>query len=353
MGSNSAVATRPAGASVEAVQAALARPDRQQQLLALLGDSIDPDRFRAVVLNTMVRNPDLQQASLESVLDAIRVSATLKLEPTGILGEGYILKYGSTAQFEAGYRGLMKLARRSGQVAAMDAQVVYTRDPFDIQLGTEPRIDHRPTVEGERGGYRGVYAWARLTTGELVIEWMTDADVQAVRRVSRYGTAPTSPWVNHYGEMARKTVIKRLMKRLPLGADAEYALRYEAEQDATPEPTRRPSAAITSIHERLGIPAAIDASVAPAAEPSDAPISGGTSSEVHAPEPVRTITEASGAPEPEAQPASSGVVESPVTGADATPTPDKCDGFHPTLGKCTRDEHAGSNHRNKEGETWK
>ncbi len=351
MGRNdSAVAVRPNGASVEAVQAALARPDRQQQLLALLGDSIDPDRFRAVVLNTMVRNPDLQQASLESVLDAIRVSATLKLEPTGILGEGYILKYGSTAQFEAGYRGLMKLARRSGQVAAMDAQVVYTRDPFDIQLGTEPRIDHRPTVEGERGGYRGVYAWARLTTGELVIEWMTDVDVQAVRKVSRNGSGANSPWVNHYGEMARKTVIKRLMKRLPLGADAEYALRYEAEQDATPEPTRRPSAAITSIHERLGIPAAIDAAGTSSPAPADDAPSGGTSSSaVHSPEVELDV--ATGAPDAEDPTPPSGEVADAGTAAPSPAT--KCDGFHPQLGRCTRDEHTGSNHRNKGGETWR
>lgn len=343
MGSNGAVAVRPAGASVEAVQSALMRDDRQQQLVALLGDSIDPDRFRAVVLNTMVRNPDLQLASLESVLDAIRVSATLKLEPTGILGEGYILKYGSTAQFEAGYRGLMKLARRSGQVAAMDAQVVYERDPFDIQLGTEPRIDHRPTVEGDRGGYRGTYAWARLVTGELVIEWMTDADVQAVRRVSRNGSGSSSPWVNHYGEMARKTVIKRLMKRLPLGADAEYALRHEAEaeQDATQEPVRRPSAAVAAIHQRLGIPAATDApapSREPGAEPADQVGPGlGTT-----------------APEPEPSPPSAPVDVEPAVPSGAAPSPaPKCEEFHPQMGRCVRESHPGTNHRNKEGETWK
>lgn len=352
MAGSNAVAVRPPSASVDEVRKALLRDDRQEQLVALLGDSIDPDRFRAVVLNTMVRNADLQQASLESVLDAIRVSATLKLEPTGILGEGYILKYGSTAQFEAGYRGLMKLARRSGQVSAMDAQVVYANDPFDIQLGTEPRIDHRPTVEGERGAYRGVYAWARLTTGELVIEWMTEADVQAVRKVSRNGSGPSSPWVNHYGEMARKTVIKRLMKRLPLGADAEYALRHEAEQEATQEPVRRPSAAITSIHQRLGIPATTAAGTDPA--PAGEPVhvaAGGTTPADHAPDPARTIAAASGAPDT-TDPA-------PVEGEGApvpasSPEPAQCDSLSPydNPTQCQREAGHGGTHKNRDRESW-
>lgn len=271
MAQTNAVATRPAGtmlATYENVQQALARPDREVNLLGLLDGTVSPERFRAVVLHSIARNPDIQKASLESVLDAIRVSATLQLEPTGVLGEGYILNYGGKAQFEAGYRGLMKLARRSGIVAAMDSQVVYNADGFAIQLGTDPRIEHIPSTDSaDRGGFRGVYAWARLSTGELVIEWMTDADVQAVRRSSRAGNGPTSPWVAHPGEMYRKTAIKRLMKRLPLGADAEMALQHEArlEQD-TAVPTQRPvSRSLAAVRERLGV---VPTSAAP--EPSPA-----------------------------------------------------------------------------------
>lgn len=249
-------------ATLENVQQALNRPDRSAALMAMLAGQVNEERFKAVVLHSIARNRDIQSASLESVLDAIRVSATLQLEPTGILGEGYILNYGGKAQFEIGYRGLAKLARRSGQVASMDSQVVYMNDQFAIQLGTDPRIDHIPSTEGERGAFRGVYAWARLTTGELVIEWMTDADVQAVRRSSRAGNGASSPWVAHPGEMYRKTASKRLCKRLPLGEDAEFALRHEAtlEQDASvaPKPVSR---SLTAVRERLGIvaPVAVEA----------------------------------------------------------------------------------------------
>jgi recombination protein RecT len=239
---------------VTQVQQAMKREDRAQMLDTLLaGSGITPDRFMAVVLNSIVRSPDLQTASLESILDSVRVAATLRLEPTGILGEGYIVKYKDTAQFEAGYRGLMKLARRSGQVDSLDSQVVYTSDRFEIDLGTEPRILHQPCMESQRGNFRGAYAFARLTNGELVIEWMPTPDIEAVRKVSRNSSGEHSPWVNHYGEMARKTVIKRLMKRLPLGTDGELALTHEAELDAQDQPARTPSPQVTDIRKRLGI----------------------------------------------------------------------------------------------------
>jgi recombination protein RecT len=240
---------------VTQVQQAMKREDRAQMLDTLLaGSGITPDRFMAVVLNSIVRSPDLQTASLESILDSVRVAATLRLEPTGILGEGYIVKYKNTAQFEAGYRGLMKLARRSGQIDTMDSQVVYAADEFQIELGTEPRILHRPSTEGERGNFRGAYAYARLTNGELVIEWMTMADLESVRKSSRNSSGEHSPWVNHPGEMYRKTVIKRLMKRLPLGTDGELALTHEAELDSQEQPARQPSPQVTDIRKRLGWP---------------------------------------------------------------------------------------------------
>lgn len=136
---------------------------------------------------TWKKNKDSARIDWKGVaedLDAVRVSATLQLEPTGILGEGY----------------------------------------------------------------------TRLSTGELVIEWMTDADVQAVRRSSRAGNGASSPWVAHPGEMYRKTAIKRLMKRLPLGTDAETALAHEAEMEAeTPTAPRPVARSLAVVREKLGI----------------------------------------------------------------------------------------------------
>ncbi len=324
--------TRALMAVPDEVEKALRKPERNAAIRALLGDAMPMDRFEQIVIQSIYRNPDIQKASLASLLDAVRVSATLKLEPTGILGEGYLIRYGNDAQFEAGYRGLMKLARRSGQVSAVDSQIVYVNDDFAIQQGSEPRIDHRPLLDGDRGAFRGAYAYARLSTGELITEWMRDADIQAVRKSSRNGTGTSSPWVNHFGEMARKTVLKRLMKRLPLGTDAEMALRVEAEADQAglaPRPVR--SSTVTAIHEKLGItPAPTDTVETDDVEWRDAPmdVTGGT------PTPAEVVAA------PEATP--------PASGAAA-----QCEGFDVTLGRCRKDAGHANNHQSAEGESWR
>ena len=251
---------------------------RETQLLALLGPSIPLERFLTVALHAVNSNPDLARCTPLSIVEAIREAAALRLEPTGLLGDAYLVRYGNKARLMPGYRGLMKLARRSGDVEMIDAQVVYEGDVFDLDLGSEPKITHRPVIDGDRGKYRGAYAWARLRTGELVAEWLSYADIELVRRSSK--AADSGPWVTFWGEMARKSALRRLMKHLPLTTDAEHALRIEAEaeQEAPVRADKAKSRLITSIHERLGIAAPVEppstpdaageADTAPTAEPS-------------------------------------------------------------------------------------
>lgn len=283
--------------------------DRRPQLAALLGVDQDDargkamlDRFVTVALHAATSNRDLLECTPESLVESIRQSAILGLEPTGALGEGAIVRYnvsheeerevGSgnkrrtitvkvsvpTAQFQPMYRGLMKLARRSSQVRAIDANVVYEGDLFEIEQGTEPRIRHVPwpmSGEADRGSPRGAYAFARMTNDELLVEWMTYADIEAVRKSSR--ASANGPWVSFWAEMARKSVIRRLMKRLPLESLAEHALRIETEAEsltAIPEVASRASVAsaapLARLHARLGVGGDEDP-VDPPATPPDRP----------------------------------------------------------------------------------
>lgn len=221
---------------------------REDQLLALLGGSIPLERFLTVALHAVNSNRDLLRCTPLSIVEAIREAAALRLEPTGLLGDAYIVRYGDTARLMPGYRGLLKLARRSGEVVQIDAHVVYAGDEFAIEQGSEPRIRHIPTL-GDRGGYLGAYAFARMTSGELITEWMNYADIEQIRRSSRAGG--DGPWVAWWAEMARKSVLRRLMKRLPLATEADEALRLEAE--AEDRPPAKPSPAVVAIRERLGI----------------------------------------------------------------------------------------------------
>jgi recombination protein RecT len=224
-------------ALTEAVEA------RRPQLAALLGVELDSergkailDRFVTVALHAATSRPDLLKATRESLVEAIRDAAMLGLEPVGATGDGAIVVYHErrgdewvdVARFQPMYRGLLKLARRSDQLASIDAHVVYAGDQIELDLGSNPSVRHAPALQG-RGKPMGVYAVAELTNGRRYVDWMPIADVEAVRKVSK--AADKGPWVSFWPEMARKTAIRRLMKRLPLETLAEHGMRLESESE--------------------------------------------------------------------------------------------------------------------------
>jgi recombination protein RecT len=225
------------------------REDRAADLLALLGSKEAVQRFLAVAFHAIATNSDLlKKATMPSIIQAIKDSATLGLEPTGLTAEGYIIVYGDEAHFQPGWRGYLKRIRNSGAVSDIDCQLVYMNDEFSLTLGTDPAITHVPKMVGEldsegkpiaqRGDYRGAYAWARMPSGTKVIEWMTTADIQDI--ANRYSPSvkanKKSPWDTDWGEMARKTVLRRLSKRLPQSA-VDLLLQIDAKADAAADET--------------------------------------------------------------------------------------------------------------------
>lgn len=182
-------------------------------------------RWERVLVSTIARTPKLQQCAkspegIASLLQAIQQAAQLGLEPTGVLGSAYLVPFENRkkniveAQLIVGYRGLIDLARRSGQIESIEARVVHSNDRFKALLGSESKLEHEPAWEGEPGTFKCVYAVAKLKGGQEQIEVMTKAQVDAIR--SRSKAAGSGPWVTDYEEMARKTVVRRIAKYLPL-----------------------------------------------------------------------------------------------------------------------------------------
>jgi len=216
---------------------------RSSQFDALLGKE-HRERWMTVAIHALAQNKNvLQDCTALSIVEAIRESAALNLSPTGLLGEGWILPYKDQARFQPGYRGYLKLLRNSGQIKIVDCQIVYMNDEFSIQLGTDPKIHHVPILYGERneegeyiaerGDYRGVYAWVRMTSGETKIEYMSWDDVMKIRAMSPSVRAKRpSPWDDHAGEMARKTVLRRMMKQLPLDSMPQVAQAAVLDEEA-------------------------------------------------------------------------------------------------------------------------
>jgi phage RecT family recombinase len=274
----------------KALQEDVRRPDRYAALVGMFsGNAQMAERFLSVTLSALAANSDiLERCTPLSIFEAIREAASLGLEPAGYAGEAAIIRYGDQAKLSVMWRGFLKRIRNSGEVSAVDTQTVYLRDPvFELEFGTQPNIRHVPLLFGEtdaegnllsdRGAIRGFYAWAKLTNGERLIEWMPDVEVRQVRANSpAVRRGQPSPWDNWYTEMGRKSVLRRLAKRLPqeaiqrlLAIDDASA---EAEAQALAPSDPRPATAQIAMRA-VGLPIAppepepIPASPLPAQEP--------------------------------------------------------------------------------------
>jgi recombination protein RecT len=187
------------------------------------------NKFMAVSASMFRINPALLDCSADSIMDALMKSAQLGVLPDGI--RGYLIPYKTTATFQIGYKGLMELALRSGKVSKIFSQTVHENDYFEYALGLADKLEHRPAI-GDRGKMIGAYAYAALTDGGTVQDYMSIAELERIRDRSPAGE--DGPWVTDTSEMYRKTVTKRLCKYLPMAENLMTAAAMDdiAEADS-------------------------------------------------------------------------------------------------------------------------
>lgn len=186
---------------------------------AALPEHVSFDRFRRVVLTAVQSDPDLMKADHRLLLTACLRAAQDGLMPDK--REGVIMMFKGKPAWMPMVSGLMKLARNSGEIASLQAQVVYRGEPFRVVLGDEDRIVHERVLDAVDAGAPpiAVYAIALLRDGTRMHEAMTWKQVMKVKGSSASGDK--GPWGAWPDEMARKTVLRRLMKRLPLSTDRD------------------------------------------------------------------------------------------------------------------------------------
>lgn len=201
-------------------------------IASVLPKHITPERIIKVALSAASRTPLLLQCTESSFVLAVMQAAELGLEPGSALGHAYLVPYrnGKTGKYECqmipGYRGLIALARRSGEIVSLEAHVVYANDKFRVRYGLEPVLEHEPNLTGEPGDLVLAYAVAKLRDGGVQFEVMTRVQLEAVRRRSKAGGS--GPWVSDFDEMCRKTVVRRLFKYLPVSIELAKALEVDA-----------------------------------------------------------------------------------------------------------------------------
>jgi recombination protein RecT len=171
----------------------------------------------------------LTQASHESIYASLIIAAQLGLE-IGARAEAYLVPFGGKCTLMPSYRGLIKLAVRSGEVKHVRAHVVYAGDDFAVTLGSEERIHHKPmlgrTLDGE--AYPEIiaaYAIAEMKDGSAVFDVMDGWELDKHRAASQMANGPA--WKQWGEEMYRKTPVRRLFKYLPAGEDYYRAARVD------------------------------------------------------------------------------------------------------------------------------
>lgn len=187
---------------------------------------IEPASLIRFALLDYSQSEQLQRCSPESVYLALIACAQVGLEPGAMKQECFIVPYKTTATFMLGWRGLVKLAMRSGAVNSIKSQLVYDQDAFDLDLGSNEHVVHRPSLK-ERGKIIGAYAIAKMANGELEVEWMSIDDLEKVRRSSQRGDKESPAYRDWADQMYRKAPIRRLCKRLPLGEDYALAVKLD------------------------------------------------------------------------------------------------------------------------------
>lgn len=192
--------------------------DQQKDGFAnMLPKHMTTDRFFKIALNCISKTPALQKCTPASLFQSITTAAELGLEPGGALGEAYLVPYGNVCQLQIGYRGLIRLARQSGELATIEAHVVHENDDYELQYGLDPKCSHTPTLTRDPGKPVFVYVVAKLKGGGHHIEAMTVAEIEKIRLRSKSGNS--GPWMSDWSEMAKKTVVRRAAKYLPLSSE--------------------------------------------------------------------------------------------------------------------------------------
>jgi recombination protein RecT len=227
-----AIAERPVRPA-DQVRAALERMKPQIELA--LPRHLTVDRLLRVAMTAVQNTPKLLDCDRTSLYSAIMTCAQLGLEPDGILGQAYLVPFAGRVTFIPGYKGLISLARNSGDVTSIAAHEVRDEDVFKFDFASGEPPSHTFDIRKPRGDVIAFYAIARFTDGSFYWDLMTLEEVNRIRDGSpgyqyavssarRKNATPEGPWIDHYVEMGKKTVIRRIAKYLPLSVQKAAAL---------------------------------------------------------------------------------------------------------------------------------
>lgn len=213
-------------------------PEISSMIAQALPKHITKDRILSVVAMAFRKNPKLQQCSKNSLLAAIITASQLGLELNTPLGHACVIPFENKrfvngewkkvleAEFQLEYQGLIDLAYRTGEYETIYAEEVDSSDKFEMELGLNKRLIHIPNDEPS-GKIKGYYAVYRLKNGGYDFKYQSVKQIEAwaekyspgYRQLQKDLAAKKDPknnaWHTSFDQMAKKTVLKMLLKYAP------------------------------------------------------------------------------------------------------------------------------------------
>lgn len=210
----------------------------QEQVITTLPAHVKPERFIRLLLTELTRNPALGKCNPASVVEGVLQCARLGLYPgPAPVGRVHLVPYGKDCNLVIDYKGLIELARRSGEISSVRAEVIYEQEvvngSFKESSGAHPDLHHIPLRFGDKGRAVGAYAVAFFKDGTADWEILNMTDIEKAKASSPTGKRGGGVWASHFEEMAKKTAIRRLCKRLPLAEELEDGLMADTDADPT------------------------------------------------------------------------------------------------------------------------
>jgi len=190
----------------------------KKQFAMALPKHLSADRFLRVALTAFTRTPALLKCTKASLTESLMDCSSLGLEPDG--RRAHLIPYGNKCQLIVDYKGLVELARRSGEISDIHADVVGENDLFEYSFGTNGNLEHKPAIKG-RGVVIAAYSYVKLKDGSSSYDVMNLEEINAIRKRSK--ASGSGPWVTDWNEMAKKTVFRRHSKWLPVSAEFRNA----------------------------------------------------------------------------------------------------------------------------------
>ncbi len=221
----------------EEVKKTLMSDEYKAQFAMALPPQMPPEKFLRVAITAVNKSPDLLECTRQSLYQSFMLAAQDGLLPDG--REAAIVKYSlkgvPTATYMPMVGGLLKKIRNSGELKSITAKVVHENEEFKYWIDEDgEHLRHVPMLSGDKGKLVHVYALAKTNDDGVYVEVMTVAEVEKVRNVSRAKDAMA--WTQWWDEMAKKTAIRRLSKRLPMSTDLDDLVRRDDHlYDVTPK----------------------------------------------------------------------------------------------------------------------